>query len=47
MAGIDLDEKVLEEAIDRCTPWHTDFDQLRDHPLVIDIYNGKCWKMKN
>lgn len=40
IAGIDICDQVLEEAVDSCTPWQSDFDQLRDHPLVIDIYKG-------
>ncbi|KAI9487545.1 MAG: hypothetical protein EXX96DRAFT_553715 [Benjaminiella poitrasii] len=40
MAGIDIDENVLVEAIERCTPWKTDFEQLRPYPLSIDIFQG-------
>lgn len=40
LAGIDICDQVLTEAIDRCTPWACDFDQLRTHPLSIDIYKG-------
>jgi 2-polyprenyl-3-methyl-5-hydroxy-6-metoxy-1,4-benzoquinol methylase len=40
MAGIDICDQVLVEAIDRCTPWKTDFEQLRNHPLIIDIFKG-------
>lgn len=41
ISGIDLCSEVLAEAVDRCTPWQMDYDQLRDHPLVIDLYQGK------
>jgi 2-polyprenyl-3-methyl-5-hydroxy-6-metoxy-1,4-benzoquinol methylase len=40
MAGIDICQEVLDQAIEQCIPWSTDFDQLRDDPLVIDIYKG-------
>ncbi|KAI9358204.1 hypothetical protein BD770DRAFT_86621 [Pilaira anomala] len=40
MAGIDVCDESLLEAVDRCTPWQTDYEQLRNNPLVIDIYKG-------
>ncbi|KAL9546958.1 hypothetical protein MBANPS3_006415 [Mucor bainieri] len=40
MAGIDIDPDVLEEAVERCLPFKSDFDQLRPRPLEIDIYQG-------
>ncbi|KAI9250085.1 hypothetical protein EDC94DRAFT_318715 [Helicostylum pulchrum] len=40
MAGIDICDESLAEAVDRCTPWQTDHEQLRSNPLVLDIYKG-------
>ncbi|KAK4516642.1 uncharacterized protein ATC70_011619 [Mucor velutinosus] len=40
IAGIDIDPKVLQEAVERCLPYKSDFEQLRPRPLVIDIYQG-------
>ncbi|KAI8077175.1 hypothetical protein BDF21DRAFT_400341 [Thamnidium elegans] len=40
MAGIDVCDESLAEALDRCTPWQTDYEQLRSSPLVLDIYKG-------
>lgn len=40
IAGIDIDPEVLEEAVERCLPYKSDFEQLRPRPLVIDIYQG-------
>ncbi|KAG2210277.1 hypothetical protein INT47_003262, partial [Mucor saturninus] len=40
LAGIDICDQVLTEAIDRCTPWSCDFSHLRTYPLSIDIYKG-------
>lgn len=31
----------LEEAVERCQPWPTDYSQLREYPLSIDIYQGR------
>ncbi|GAN02230.1 small RNA 2'-O-methyltransferase [Mucor ambiguus] len=40
IAGIDIDSEVLEEAVDRCLPYKSDFEQLWPRLLVIDIYQG-------
>ncbi|KAL7334256.1 hypothetical protein PS15p_203047 [Mucor circinelloides] len=40
IAGIDIDPVVLEEAVERCLPYSSDFEQLRPRPLEIDIYQG-------
>ncbi|KAG1048638.1 hypothetical protein G6F43_008987 [Rhizopus delemar] len=40
MAGIDICSQVLEEAIEACLPWPSDYKQKRIHPLEIDIYKG-------
>lgn len=40
IAGIDIDPEVLQEAVERCLPCKSDFEQLRPRPLVIDIFQG-------
>lgn len=40
IAGIDIDPEVLEEAVERCLPYKSDFELLRPRPLVIDIFRG-------
>ena len=41
IAGIDICDIALAEAVEQCTPWQTDYEQLRDYPLVVDVYKGK------
>lgn len=40
IAGIDIDPQVLKEAVERCLPYKSDFEQLRSRPLLIDIFQG-------
>ncbi|KAI8391592.1 uncharacterized protein BYT42DRAFT_610802 [Radiomyces spectabilis] len=40
LAGLDLDADVLQETIARCEPWDSDYRDLRETPLQIDIYQG-------
>ncbi|ORX55164.1 hypothetical protein DM01DRAFT_1335464 [Hesseltinella vesiculosa] len=40
LVGIDIDPNVLEEAKTACQPWPTDYTQLRDWPLTVDLYQG-------
>ncbi|CAO3651996.1 unnamed protein product [Cunninghamella blakesleeana] len=41
LIGLDIDKELLmEETISHCEPWQTDYQQLRETPLIIDIYHG-------
>ncbi|KAF7723524.1 Small RNA 2'-O-methyltransferase [Apophysomyces ossiformis] len=40
LAGLDIEKEVLEAAITACQPWETDYSQLREKPLTIDIFQG-------
>jgi 2-polyprenyl-3-methyl-5-hydroxy-6-metoxy-1,4-benzoquinol methylase len=41
LMGIDIDQRLLEEAtLAACRPWVSDYEQLREAPLTVDIYAG-------
>nr|CAG8447432.1 4008_t:CDS:2 [Entrophospora candida] len=40
LAGLDIDENILDAAIENCLPWEQDIEFLRITPLTIDLYRG-------
>ncbi|KAL0094700.1 hypothetical protein F4703DRAFT_1820172 [Phycomyces blakesleeanus] len=45
LAGIDIDQECVEEAVRRCQPWSSDHTELRENPLTIDIFHGSIAKV--
>lgn len=41
LAGLDICEQVLQQAVERCEPWDQDYIDLRVNPLTIEIFHGK------
>ncbi|CAO3595236.1 unnamed protein product [Absidia cylindrospora] len=41
LIGLDIDRDLLEqETLAACQPWPSDYEQLREAPLTVDIYCG-------
>lgn len=40
LAGVDVDPGELERAKEACKPWFMDYENLRELPLVVELYEG-------